>query len=315
MEFIGDDTSIVGCCDGIFCLNTTTRKADGNYVQNMVLWNPTTGETKIVPPGPHHPCHASSFALYLRSERIGFGYDPEFYNGPLPLIFTEVYSLRNDSWKTLNDAASHSLDAYKLIYLNQQWDITTLRNEKCYWFRREDESPGTCAVISFDMSTEVFELVTIPYPTALRHHGKDGELCSAEWDECVFDWKAESCFMLKKDVIVVSFCKLGGGFEIWAMLKCGVAESWTRLFTLSQLGHAHELEVWKGGAYICGHHDQYHGMYQYHGMNVFDIANSDQPLYEHIEIEGTVFPFEARIFSPTRVSISQLVNSSFDLDD
>ncbi|CAN1149804.1 hypothetical protein LINPERPRIM_LOCUS18551, partial [Linum perenne] len=112
-----------GCCDGIFCLNSTTRKADGNYVQKMVLWNPTTGETKIVPPGPHHPCHSFNFGLCLRSERIGFGYDPEtddykvvrvmefdefftddedvydydpaeFCNDPLPLIFIEVTTYR-----------------------------------------------------------------------------------------------------------------------------------------------------------------------------------------------------------------------------
>ncbi|CAN1149802.1 Putative F-box protein At3g16210 [Linum perenne] len=376
MEFIGDDNSIVGCCDGIFCLNSTTRKADGNYVQKMVLWNPTTGETKIVPPGPHHPCHSFNVGLCLRSERIGFGYDPEtddykvvrvmefdefftddegvydydpaeFYNGPLPLIFKEVttyrvvdfvarlalrylpgllpvYSLRNDSWKTLNDVASHSLDdrpvydytAHKLIHLNQQWDITTSRNEKCYWFRREDESPITCAVISFDMSTEVFELVTVPFPTALTHHGKDGELCntcSTEVDECDFAWVAKSCFMLKKDVIVVTFACVRGR-EIWVMLKRGVAESWTRLFTCSQLGHDHELEfcsqlshihpleVWKDGAYICGDF--------YDMMNVYDIANSDQPIYKHIEIEDTICSFEARIFTPTRVSISQQVNSS-----
>ncbi|CAN1854208.1 F-box protein CPR1 [Linum perenne] len=332
MEFIGDDNSIVGCCDGIFCLNSTTRKADGNYVQKMVLWNPTTGETKIVPPGPHHPCHSFNFGLCLRSERIGFGYDPEtddykvvrvmefdefftddedvydydpaeFCNDPLPLIFTEVYSLRNDSWKTLNDVASHSLDdrpvydvmAHKLIYLNQQWDITTSRNEKCYWFRREDESPGTCAVISFDMSTEVFELDTISYPTALMHHGKDGEICSTcsiTSYECDFAWGAESCFMLKKDVIVATFVSGRGGCETWAMLKCGVVESWTRLFTWLQAGRSNQLEVWKDGAYICD------------DMNVYDIANSDQPIYKHIEIEGTV-SLEARIFTPTQVSISQ----------
>ncbi|CAN1149801.1 hypothetical protein LINPERHAP2_LOCUS17220 [Linum perenne] len=309
MEFIGDDNSIVGCCDGIFCLNSTTRKADGNYVQKMVLWNPTTGETKIVPP----------------DDEGVYDYDPaEFYNGPLPLIFKEVYSLRNDSWKTLNDVASHSLDdrpvydytAHKLIHLNQQWDITTSRNEKCYWFRREDESPITCAVISFDMSTEVFELVTVPFPTALTHHGKDGELCntcSTEVDECDFAWVAKSCFMLKKDVIVVTFACVRGR-EIWVMLKRGVAESWTRLFTCSQLGHDHELEfcsqlshihpleVWKDGAYICGDF--------YDMMNVYDIANSDQPIYKHIEIEDTICSFEARIFTPTRVSISQQVNSS-----
>ncbi|CAN1149800.1 hypothetical protein LINPERPRIM_LOCUS18552 [Linum perenne] len=298
-----------GCCDGIFCLNSTTRKADGNYVQKMVLWNPTTGETKIVPP----------------DDEGVYDYDPaEFYNGPLPLIFKEVYSLRNDSWKTLNDVASHSLDdrpvydytAHKLIHLNQQWDITTSRNEKCYWFRREDESPITCAVISFDMSTEVFELVTVPFPTALTHHGKDGELCntcSTEVDECDFAWVAKSCFMLKKDVIVVTFACVRGR-EIWVMLKRGVAESWTRLFTCSQLGHDHELEfcsqlshihpleVWKDGAYICGDF--------YDMMNVYDIANSDQPIYKHIEIEDTICSFEARIFTPTRVSISQQVNSS-----
>ncbi|CAN1760166.1 Putative F-box protein At3g16210 [Linum perenne] len=110
---------VEGCCDGIFCIKETTRNSNGDFVHNILLWNPATSETKIIPACPFHPSHSSDIALSLRVDRIGFGYDPktsdykvvrvmvfeegitddddsydydssQFYHGPLPLVFTEV---------------------------------------------------------------------------------------------------------------------------------------------------------------------------------------------------------------------------------
>ncbi|CAN0929855.1 F-box protein CPR1 [Linum grandiflorum] len=238
------EARVVGCCDGIFCLARTTRDDNGNYHHNTVLWNPATSEIKIIPPGPYHPCHSSRVFLYLRAERTGFGYDPktddykvvrvmefedsttedddiyqyhydsaQFYYGPTPLIFTEVYSLKNDSWKTLNVATHSAVDKYiydtlahEMENLNQQWDNS--RNQKCYWFRRE-ESPGICAVISFDMSTEMFEFVTFPHPTSLTHHEEDIVVCNSSIGEHGNDWYVRSHFMLKG---VIMLRKLSYGF-------------------------------------------------------------------------------------------------------
>ncbi|CAN0928870.1 F-box/kelch-repeat protein At3g06240 [Linum grandiflorum] len=303
---------VVGCCNGIFCMAQTTRSANGNYIHNMILWNPATSETKIIPPGPRHPCHSSRIAMSLHEERIGFGFDPktkdykvvhvlefeesmrddddrydydpaEFYHGHFPLIFTEVYSLRNESWKTLN-VATHYAESraydmtHRTIDLRQQLD--TSQNEKSYWFRLGESRRG-CAVISFDMSTEVFELATIPYPTGLTHHDED-DVDDPYGFRCHINSRPDD--------------------EIWVMFKCGVAESWTKLFTWKQLRiqpyYINYLEVWKDGAYIGARHRD---------MCLCDIA-SGKVIGEKIEIEGTIGQFHAHIFTPTQVSMSQLIN-------
>ncbi|CAN0852958.1 F-box/kelch-repeat protein At3g06240 [Linum grandiflorum] len=329
-------SSVMGCCDGIFCISHTKKIRGGNYEHSVMLWNPATWETKIVPQSPTR--HPSSY-LYLRAQRVGFGYDPktndykvvrtvEFVEcsfeddhvmdcGGNPLVFTEVYSLRNDSWKTLNVDA-HSVEGryvyedmvYQLMHLRQQqWD--TYRNEKCYWFR-DEQSEGVSAVISFDMSDEVFELVTIPHPTGLAHHDEDdSDNPFRDINHHVNTWGIVSCFMLKSRALLVTFSS--GCFkcdrtsvpneETWVMLKYGVAESWTKLRTWSQSiyfnGH---LELWKGGTYIC---------VQDGLVSVYN-ADTDETILENVEIEGRVVELQAYAFAPTQVSMSQLVWPELD---
>ncbi|CAN1841751.1 F-box/kelch-repeat protein At3g23880 [Linum perenne] len=345
---------VVGCCDGIFCIAGTTRNANGNYLHSMILWNPTTSEKKIIPPGPSHPCHSTHVALMICAERIGFGYDPktkdykivrvleleqsmtddddmydydpaEFYHGTFPLVSAEVYSLRNDSWKTLNVPTYPAMggwlydtSAHETIGIGHQFD--TSRNEKCYWFRRV-ESPEACAVISFDMSTEVFELITIPHPTGLTHHDED-DIDDTYGDRSIFDhenrWEANTCFMLKNEVLLVTFrsqcfrCDNSNvpGDEIWVMLKCGVAESWTKLSTWTRLHwNIAYLDVWKN-SYICSCRDKSVGDTKTGvDISVRDIATGEV-IHKKIRIKGTSGVYQAHIFTPTQVSMSQLVNIS-----
>ncbi|CAN1237175.1 F-box/kelch-repeat protein At3g23880 [Linum grandiflorum] len=112
---------LIECCDGIFCINDTRRRYKGVLSHSIILWNPVTSETKILPPSPHHPTRSSRARLYTKNHGgyIGFGFDPETkdykvvrvlefieeftddeedesdhphetYHGRLPLVFTEV---------------------------------------------------------------------------------------------------------------------------------------------------------------------------------------------------------------------------------
>ncbi|CAN1178920.1 Putative F-box protein At3g16210 [Linum perenne] len=358
---------VVGCCDGIFCIAGTNRDANGNYLHSMILWNPITSEKKIIPPGPSHPCHSSRGALMICAERIGFGYDPktkdykivrvfelehsmtdddyiydydpaEYYHGTFPLVSAEVYSLRNDSWKTLNVPTYPAMGGWfydsstrEPIATSEQFD--TSQNEKCYWFRRV-ESPGACAVISFDMSTEVFELITIPHPTGLTHHDEDniddpyGDRSSFVHENA---WEASFCFMLKKEVLLVTFssqcfrCSDSNvpDDEIWVMLKCGVAESWMKLSTWARSISDYWLnclEVWKDNTCICACYNMSARdnstrrsenicveTRRRHSICVRDIATGEV-IHKKIEIEGTIGDYQAHIFTPTQVSMSQLFN-------
>ncbi|CAN1169131.1 hypothetical protein LINPERHAP2_LOCUS28231 [Linum perenne] len=228
-----------------------------------------------------------------------------------------VYSLRNDSWKTLNVTnhyLSHNPD-HDTKYLHHHWN--TSRNEKFYWFREEDY--GVFAIVSFDMSTEIFERVTFPQPVGLPHHEEDQDIYG---DKSMIGhedtWWVRSCFMLNKGVIIAIFgckcCKCNKSTvpddEIWVLMKYGVGESWTKLFAFPQPSYFRHMEVWKDGTYICGCGDYTSDTYYECGdhLSVYDIATSE-PIRKHIEIEGTVDLFEVRVFTPTQVSMSRLVNS------
>ncbi|CAN1828031.1 hypothetical protein LINPERHAP1_LOCUS32103 [Linum perenne] len=319
MELRGCYSRVVGCCGGIFLIAQTWRNIGEGDFHNMLLWNPATSETKIIPPGPFHPARLSyESALELCAERIGFGYDPQFYHGPIPLIFTEVYSLRNDSWKTLNVTnhyLSHNPD-HDTKYLHHHWN--TSRNEKCYWFRKENH--GVFAIVSFDMSTEIFERVIFPQPVGFPHHKDDEDIYNDPYgDKSMINhndtWWVKSCFMLKKGVIIATFkcrCWLSNcnkstvpEDEIWVLMKYGVGESWTKLVAFPQPSDICHMEVWKDGAHICGCSAYICGCGD---LSVYDIA-TNEPIRKHIEIEGTVDCFEVRVFTPTQVSMSRLVNS------
>ncbi|CAI0460169.1 unnamed protein product [Linum tenue] len=138
----GNRLAIVGCCDGIFCISTYP----GSSVSDISMWNPTTSETRLL---PLSSCpRAPSFLMCC--EEIGFGFDPltrdykvvrtlvferideEDDNGadddglvkfgcPSRVAYTEVYSLRNDSWKRLLTANDDIIiNAYPLNYIHQQ---------------------------------------------------------------------------------------------------------------------------------------------------------------------------------------------------
>jgi hypothetical protein len=59
------DIVVVGSCNGIVCLHD-------NYGLNIVLWNPATRETKVVPESKLLRCPAG-YLVYFNG--IGFGFD------------------------------------------------------------------------------------------------------------------------------------------------------------------------------------------------------------------------------------------------
>ncbi|CAN0922547.1 F-box protein CPR1 [Linum grandiflorum] len=308
-----EDRDVIGCCDGIFCISHMRHISQGGFAShNIVLWNPVTSEIKILPPGPHHPARTPNdraMSIESGAEHIGFGFDPEtkdykvvrvlefderytdddeecdpseLYHGPLPLVLTEVYSLKNDSWRTLNVSNDRIYIANGARYLHHQWDQS--RNEKCYWFLSYH---GVCDLVSFDMSTEVFECVPVspPQSPGLRDF-------------------AISRFMLKGMVMVTFYGEHYN--ETWGMLKYGVAESWTKLFASPidrrAIGH---LEVWKDGMYICSCNGFSNSRMP---SEIFACDLAGETIRDHVESEALYCSLIAHIFTPTRVSLSQVEN-------
>ncbi|CAN0908456.1 hypothetical protein LINGRAHAP2_LOCUS25296 [Linum grandiflorum] len=439
--------NFVGCCDGIFCIIA---------YPNFILWNPTTSETKFLPPCPDQ-ARRKGYVQVNTNERFGgFGFDPvtndykvvwmlhyeqrsndylyrnDLDDGPLPLLHTqiptsetpqlerdekqlsdlvnlpssagrlatglavvdlinesarcdccglaeectpeyierirerysgkwvcglcneavkdeivrktkekrlistdealarhmsfckqfsspkmkskisEVYSLKNDSWKRvdLNCEMSSGIRGYgmDLKYVHQGRHKS--RNEKCYWYY--DKVPQLCGILSFDMSTEVFENVNFPYPSGLGDHDDEGDGGIRH-----NYWSSVSCFMLKESFVVTfrpDYMNEEDPYQIWGLLKYGVDESWTKLFTFQPPGRIYfnHLDIWKDTTFLFSH-----GMYrlttadpaakQVDGVFCLD-PSTGETVRHHLEIQGTVQPFLAHTFAPTRVCLSQITS-------
>ncbi|CAN1258983.1 Formyltetrahydrofolate deformylase 1, mitochondrial [Linum perenne] len=231
----------------------------------------------------------------------------------------EVYSLKNDSWKTVSSICDLSSGVpglgMNLKYVHQRGN--TSRNDKCYWFY--DRVPKLCGILSFDMSTEVFESVKFPCPSGFPPVSpREGARRN--------DWISASCFMLKDSFVVMfrpsSFKVDDGPYEIWGLLKCGVAESWTKLFTFEpprEGGLCVEYwDVWKDTTYICSHH-----LYrdttadpaakEIDGVFCLDLSTGEE-VGDRLEIRGTVQPFVAQTFAPSRVSLSGVDKQKHEID-
>ncbi|KAK4595746.1 hypothetical protein RGQ29_014012 [Quercus rubra] len=226
--------NIVSSINGLVCLDLNVRGLD------IVLWNPATNETKVVPKsGISYP---QGRAL---SRDIGFGFDfktndykvvnllkifdpdPELYFYDINFFYAaEVYCLSTGSWRTVSTSApGYFIDcSYYRTYTKGMFSWSASIGDDPDFF------PG---ILSFDMSNEVFLTTTLP----------DGDLEDPNGTWRIF-------FVHNELVSLVTFGKdrerLENCFYIWSLLEFGVKESWTKLFTIGPLmGIEKPLGFWK----------------------------------------------------------------------
>ncbi|XP_050876950.1 F-box protein CPR1-like [Lathyrus oleraceus] len=202
-----------GSIHGIFCLSFI-------YQKDIILWNPSTKEFKLIPPGIHR--RKSYQKGYIN---WGFGYDSVkddykvicIYRPPLedeemycePLV-SEIYSLRNNSWKKFDVDIEHSLS----FWSHEQVYINGMSHRVC---KIETSTRNESYVLSFDWHREVFTTTVIPF-------GIDDIL------EFLNGWRhlvlLNGCIAL-----ILNFTKTST-FEIFILGELGVKESWIKIFTI-----------------------------------------------------------------------------------
>ncbi|XP_059436800.1 F-box/kelch-repeat protein At3g23880-like [Corylus avellana] len=213
-------TYFVGSCDGLVCLSDYDAL-------NVVIWNPATKETKVV---PNSSMSRFSDDYHIMSG-IGFGFDAKTsdykiikffslfdpnesdnydYEGHVPCYrLSEVYSLSVDSWRKVDSRPG-------LFDVNA---IDTYINGMASWeaFDFDDNWEG---VLSFDMSGEVFLKTPLP----------DDVLNSGDW---------RNFFVLNESIAMVFSSGNEEWLEIccdiWLLLEVGVKDSWTKLFTVGPI--------------------------------------------------------------------------------
>ncbi|KAF2322790.1 hypothetical protein GH714_030779 [Hevea brasiliensis] len=217
---------IVGsCCNGLICLRDVYYVEDllglwddiYDSESNIVLWNPTTTETKILPESnvPRPPHHSISLEI------VEFGFDPRTSDCKVLRIFeyssldsqwdylVEIYSLRDDTWRkvdvTLN---AWILPSYKYCdgFFNDHRGHTGA-NGTFHW-RTRYHSPED-VIVSFDLCNEVIKTTGLPDPVD----------------------SFESIFSLNEYVALPLHVPYH--VELWVLLEYGVKESWTKLFTIA----------------------------------------------------------------------------------
>ncbi|CAL1366611.1 unnamed protein product [Linum trigynum] len=305
---------VAGCCDGIFCIVEFDPYMKGG--PGVILWNPATSETKVLPASTAVPQRT----LFPHQHITGFGFDPQtndykvarmLYFGDacddvdddgLPaetlttLIYAEVFSLRNGSWKSLTingDLIPYLGYGGSYVHPQQQPDnhnnSQNQRRRDCYWFYAES---GVCFTLRFDMTEEGFESTFITLPPPLRGKG----LASI------------GCFVMK-DSLHTMFHDCSGdceNYSVWCMLKQEVAESWIRLYTFtSHAWFVEILQVWKEDRYIGSVSSQPHEAGEKDGVYIFSPSTGKNG--DRVEVQGRTHPFQAHIFTPTQVSLSDFV--------
>ncbi|KAG8656044.1 hypothetical protein MANES_04G093401v8, partial [Manihot esculenta] len=224
---------IVGsCCNGLICLRDVyffknlldPWRSIYAYQSNIILWNPTTSETKMLPQSNllHPPRTFISLGI------VEFGFDKRASDYKVLRIFcylnppdqsidyiAEIYSLRDDSWRKIDFCLKDwRLLCYKYdrIYYYYHRGHTGANGVFHWWAR---DSNRNYAIVSFDLSTEVIKTTALPEGI--------GYSCY----RTLFSLNDYVAFPHRNDDNQV---------ELWVLLEYGVKESWTKLYTIPCLG-------------------------------------------------------------------------------
>jgi F-box interacting protein len=205
--------SMFGPCNGILCLSGTLWK---KRYDRLVLWNPATRESKILPPFPLQQ------DLYFVSH-FGFGFDPKTNDYKVVRIMkfgyrhceVQVYHLSTNSWRVLDSSPN-------LPYFLHTPRFSSYLNGVYYWWARviDYSFMGRQLLFSFDMSNEVFQEV-LPPPF-------DGRNCIHQ-DIAVINETVTLILPCNIDI------ELKVWIEIWVLNECGVERTWTKIFTIRQI--------------------------------------------------------------------------------
>jgi F-box interacting protein len=206
---------VFGACNGIICLAATLRK-DGDFIcgyEQLVLWNPATRESKMLPP-IHRP---SGLPGYFSD--IGFGFDSKTNDYKVVRILhynsqyeVAVYCLNADSWRVIDSSPSPSYSIHSSRY-------PSYVNGVDHWWASDTNDTGKGYrpfLLSFDMSNEVFQKVLLPPIEA----------------SLILDFA-----VINDSLALILRCddELYYSFDIWVLNESGVERTWTKLLTIGRI--------------------------------------------------------------------------------
>ncbi|EYU32644.1 hypothetical protein ABFS82_14G033500 [Erythranthe guttata] len=202
-----EDVRILGSCNGLILISIN----DWRY---LFLWNPFTRKMRNI---PHVSCFAGSeFSTWTAPPfTYSLGYDEYADDYKVVCIIsdyakpyhTHIYSSKNNTWKKIE-----SFDKGDLLLNNSGKFV----NGKLHWLAAQDD--GVYEIFSLDLRKEKYEIVARPESFSkyvrpfFRNMG--GYLGLITLSSSVDD------------------------INVWVMMKYGVRESWTKIWTFSYLEYS-----------------------------------------------------------------------------
>ncbi|MCD9641141.1 hypothetical protein HAX54_027085 [Datura stramonium] len=175
---------IVGSVNGLVCLNFKE--------QIFYIWNPSIRKLKKLADLEVAPI----FGRF----RFGFGYDELHDDYKLVTIFcdvkVEMYSLKSDSWRKMDDFQVGEVDTF----------LPTLVNSKLHWLTKAG------GILYIDLTDEKW--------------GKLEHPLYGERDDCL------ELGMLRSDLSMFRCYERMTCVDVWVMKEYGIKESWEKIYTI-----------------------------------------------------------------------------------
>ncbi|XP_041017165.1 F-box/kelch-repeat protein At3g06240-like [Juglans microcarpa x Juglans regia] len=196
------------------------------------------------------------------------------------MFYSEVYSLRTDSWTQVDSLPFCIWNACRGMKTN----LNGIGN---WWASDTDHWEG---ILSFDIAKEVFLITPMP-DDSLTYNGYRCDVEYFLFNELVaaaISWKnryAEGSRMC---------------WDVWLLHEYGVRESWTKLFKVGPLtGIRRPLEFWRNDIIFLEKDDRQ--------LALYDVSTKE--MITILQIDGDqVFSFQVISYMESLVSISGLIN-------
>ncbi|CAL9221998.1 unnamed protein product [Arabidopsis halleri] len=191
-------------CDGLLLLCTIKEN-------RLEVWNPCSGETKLIKPKNSYYKESNFFALGYANKSSGKKYkvlsvDRRDHVPGISNNEYEIYDITNDSWRVLGVTTNR--------ILRQNHPVSVKGNT--YWVARHPEWPfNKKYLLSFDFSTERFQSLSLPQP---------------------FPYEVAALSVVREEQL----CLLGyynnetysGDLNVWVTTSIGSVMSWSKFLTV-----------------------------------------------------------------------------------
>ncbi|OMP01367.1 hypothetical protein COLO4_11925 [Corchorus olitorius] len=200
----------VGFCNGLVCLHNYLQKPE-----QIWLYNPCLKQHKIIQP----PFNIVSDDF--RDRVLGFGYDS--INNDYKVVYwqkqtqVQVYTLGTNSWREVDPPDN-------ITFISVRQNFQAFFNGAIHWWGKDEKNGCDHVIISFKVCSEEFQVFHLP-----DYVPRPKKLANLNFEQIGI--------YVCRDLLCVSvatiYDHINRFYDIWAMGKYGVQESWTRLFVIN----------------------------------------------------------------------------------